>query len=87
MAELWRIEDHCCRACLGRVVSRTADDGRTITRCSSCSAESVGTYREICCCGVVRGNYNRLRCFKIEPRPPGVAAEIVVSEIDESGNR
>ncbi len=82
MADLWRLEDHACRACLGRVVSRTGDDGLTIARCSSCGLESVGTHREICCCGAVRGSYARLRCVRRERPLPGVQAEIVVSEVD-----
>jgi hypothetical protein len=87
MAEVWRIEDHCCRACLGRVASRIADDGQTIVQCSNCGAEGIGATAAICCCGIRRGKFDRLRCIRLDRPPPGVMAQVVVSEVDESGGR
>ena len=82
MAELWRVEDHACARCLGRVLTRQADDGGTISRCSNCGAEAVGEPAAICCCGIRRGKYDRLRCVRLEQPMPGILAEVVVVEAD-----
>jgi hypothetical protein len=83
MAELYRLEDHCCRACLGRVASRLADDGRSIVQCSNCGAQAVGEPAAICCCGIRRGKFGRLRCIRLDQPLPGVMAQVVVSEVDD----
>jgi hypothetical protein len=87
MSELWRLEDHICRNCLGRVVSRTAEDGQAIVQCSNCGAEGIGEPSGICCCGIKRGKFDRLRCIRLDRPIHGVAAQIVVTEVDESGGR
>jgi hypothetical protein len=83
---LWEQIDHVCRVCLGRVGARRADTG-TVVRCWSCGAESIGEPSTICCCGIKRGKFDRIRCVRLERPIPGVAAEIVVTEVDESGGR
>ncbi len=79
----WRFEDHVCAQCLGRIVSRRADDGRPIARCSSCGTEAVGQASTICVCGVRRGPYAKLRCIRIDHALPGVMAQVVASEVDD----
>ena len=79
-AVLWRVEDHACARCLGRVLSRQTDDGGIIIRCSNCGAEAVGETAAICCCGIRRGRFDRLRCVRLEKPMPGISAEVVVVE-------
>ncbi len=79
----WRFEDHVCAQCLGRIVSRVAEDGQRIMQCSNCGAEGVGDPPVICACGIRRGKFDRLRCVRLEHRIEGVAAEVVVSEVDD----
>jgi len=79
-AVLWRVEDHVCQRCLGRVLSRQADDGGMICRCSNCGAEAAGEPAVICCCGIRRGRYDRLRCVRLDRSVPGITAEVVVAE-------
>jgi len=78
---LWRIEDHVCRECLGRVVSRQAEDGQVIVRCSNCGNQATGKPAAICACGIRRGNYAGLRCTRIERPIPGLLAEIAITEV------
>lgn len=49
----WRIEDHVCRVCFSRVLSRRTFDGKRIYRCASCGTEREGTGPAvICSCGI-----------------------------------
>jgi hypothetical protein len=80
---LFQLTDHVCRNCLGRVLRRHDLDGATVVQCSNCAHEAVGEPAAICCCGIKRGRYDRLRCVRIEHRIEGVAAEVVVTEVDD----
>ncbi len=67
--------DHLCRHCLARVDARP--DGRA--RCRSCGAEGA-TPEPICCCGVRRGRFDKLRCVRLDP--PIGGASMGVTEIE-----
>jgi hypothetical protein len=77
----WRFEDHVCRQCLGRVVSRQAEDGQTVVRCSNCGTQAMGEPSATCACGIRGGNYAGLRCARVERAIPGLPAEIAVTEV------
>jgi hypothetical protein len=79
---LYRLTDHVCRNCLGRILRHLTLDGRTVVQCSNCGVEAVGESPVICACGIRRGPFARLRCARLERPIPGVAAEIVVTEDD-----
>jgi hypothetical protein len=49
--------EHVCRRCLARVLTRTADDGGTVARCSGCDIEAVGGPETICFCGALSDKF------------------------------
>jgi hypothetical protein len=77
MSDLWRLHDHVCARCLGRVGE---SDGEF--RCTSCGASCTGSPAGICACGVrLRGAMKRdagLRCRPNPARSATSPAEIVV---------
>jgi hypothetical protein len=77
---LWAIEDHACRECLGRVLSRLGNDGGVAVRCACCGAQGVGEPAAICACGLSAGGYAGLRCTRLERPVPGIDSEIVATE-------
>ena len=77
---LWRIEDHVCRECLGRVVSRQAEDGQAVMRCSNCGLEAIGGAETVCACGIRRGGHSGLRCIQLDAPISGINAEVIVTE-------
>jgi hypothetical protein len=76
----WKIEDHVCRECLGRVLSRRGDDGAPVVRCACCGTHAVGEPGAICACGVTRAKYAGLRCARLERPIPGIDSEVVATE-------
>ena len=49
----WEIENHLCRRCLGRVLSKPdVKTGGRVYRCSNCGIEGRGKIDNLCCCGV-----------------------------------
>lgn len=55
--EQWHLEDHVCRKCFGRVVSRPVTDAANCTTrlylCTNCGAEAQHDKADaICCCGI-----------------------------------
>ena len=81
----WIITDHVCRACFGRVLTRTGDDGQRRYKCSNCELELAGgAVKCLCACGMTMGKKARdmgLRCVR-NPRPsPEVPGAIVVAEV------
>lgn len=76
---LWRIEDHVCSACFGRVLSRPAGGGVSVYRCSDCGLSATGrTTRVICSCGMkLRGSTDMgIRCMRNEHQTPEFMVEI-----------
>jgi ribosomal protein L37AE/L43A len=78
----WRLENHVCRRCLGRIVSRIAEDGQAIVRCSNCGFDAAGDPAAICCCGIKRGSFDKLRCVRLEKPLAGITAEVVATETE-----
>lgn len=68
----WRILDHVCRVCLGRLLERS-EDGKRIVRCAECGLEAEGVHRDLCACGVRQrgGKDAGMRCG----RNPGISPE------------
>ncbi len=79
---VWKIEDHACRECLGRVLSRRDDDGTPRVRCACCGAQAVGEPAAICACGVTRGKYAGLRCVRLERPVLGIDIEIIATDVE-----
>lgn len=56
--ETWELEDHICRKCFGRLVSKSVPGSVPGTelrlyRCSNCGAEAQHTHADaLCCCGI-----------------------------------
>jgi hypothetical protein len=82
-AFLWHIEDHACRECLGRVLSRRGDDGAPLVRCACCGAQAVAEPAAICACGISKGRYAGLRCIRLDRPVPGIDSEVVVAEVGD----
>ncbi|EBJ6658726.1 hypothetical protein D0Q53_20800 [Salmonella enterica] len=89
----WRIEDHICRKCFGRVVSHP-DAEQTRYRCTNCGYEVTGdSVAAICCCGIKykkggrKGSKNvapidaGIRCIRNPNPTTEFCCEIVASEV------
>lgn len=76
----WRLTDHVCRVCFGRVLERFDEDGQRIVRCANCGTEVGGKVKNLCCCGLKtpKGRDAGLRCGKNENRSPDQPAEVAV---------
>jgi hypothetical protein len=83
----WEFTDHVCRRCLGRVVSRRTNGGETVVECGNCGFTAIGEPAVICACGITRGKYDKLRCVRLERPLPGVAAQVVVMEVEQPTER
>lgn len=77
----WRITDHVCRLCLGRILTRTLPDGAEESRCAECGSHAPGDHRSLCACGARLRNDTdaRLRCVPNPEKRPEVSAEIIVA--------
>lgn len=79
--EVWRITDHACAACLGRVLARNAADGQCIARCADCGHEAAGGAEAICACGALPDGFKiRLKCQRQAQPSPDFPAEIIAAE-------
>jgi hypothetical protein len=83
-ASFWKIEQHACRICFGRILSRKQADGTVISRCSECGTEVDGKPEKLCCCGVkLNGGKNAgLRCKENPNKTPEAPAEIIVGKVE-----
>lgn len=80
----WVIEDHCCRACFGRVLMRETFDLRRIYRCSNCGAEAEGkTAAAICSCGIKlkTGVDAGIRCQVHAEPTPEFPSQVVAAQL------
>jgi hypothetical protein len=81
----WRLTDHVCRVCFGRVLERmqTNPDGvMRIVRCANCGTEIYNAaVKELCCCGLKTstGKDAGLRCRRNEAPTPEQPAELAVA--------
>jgi hypothetical protein len=80
----WRLTDHVCRVCFGRVLERqqTTDAGAThIVRCANCGTELHNVpMQALCCCGLKTstGKDAGLRCRRNATPTPEQPAELAV---------
>lgn len=76
----WRLTDHVCRVCFGRVLERR-DQGQRVVRCANCGTEvrDMPT-AALCCCGLKTstGKDAGLRCRRNDGRTPEQPAELAV---------
>ena len=75
----WKVTDHVCHRCLGRVLERITPDGIVVARCSDCGLEAEGGHRAICTCGMTlrTGQPAGFFCSRNENFEPGATQEIV----------
>lgn len=78
----WKIDDHVCLTCFGRVVSRPGADGRREFRCTNCGATGAGSVKSVCACGARLGTKDAgIRCVRNERPRPEMLAEIIATEV------
>lgn len=81
----WRLTDHVCRACMGRVLARETFDRKRLYRCSNCGLEREGASpAAVCCCGIRFGKAQRdagIRCVSNAMRTPECMSEVVAQQI------
>jgi hypothetical protein len=60
----WRLTDHVCRYCLGRMLTGVQPDGVVVSRCADCGVTREGDVVNVCCCGAAlpTGRHAGLRC-------------------------
>ena len=75
---MWKIVDHACRRCFGRVLQREVG-GKVEVRCSECGLEGNDRPETICCCGVeVGGKPGELECALNPDASDEVPQQVVV---------
>lgn len=80
----WRLTEHVCRVCFGRVLERWQDtpDGKVrVVRCANCATELWNQpVTHLCCCGLKTSNGKDagLRCRRNERPTPEQPAELAV---------
>lgn len=81
----WRLTDHVCRVCFGRVLERTQTTAAGtihIVRCANCGTELRQVpVKALCCCGLKTsaGKDAGLRCRRNEAPSPEQPAELAVA--------
>lgn len=83
---LWKLTDHCCRVCFGRVLVRETFDMRKVYRCANCGVEREGRdSRVICSCGLrlLMGQTGLLRCERNTSKTPEFPSEIVAGAVNK----
>ena len=76
----WRLTDHVCRVCFGRVLERW-EQRVHIVRCANCGTEQQAVpVSTLCCCGLKTrsGHDAGLRCQRNENPTPEQPAELAV---------
>lgn len=77
----WKLADHACRHCLGRVLQRSVRGVAVEVRCAQCGERADGGPTALCCCGVDCGALGyALECFKNPNVGKAVPHEIMVRE-------
>jgi hypothetical protein len=76
----WKLVDHCCAECLGRIVVRRFND-RHEYRCADCGHVGYDSHEAVCVCGrEVRGMGAVFECFVNKEKSPALPNEIMVRE-------
>jgi len=81
----YKITEHCCRVCFGRVLMRETFDHRRLYRCANCGVEREGRGETaICCCGIkLKGGRDAgIRCEVNAERTPEFPSEIIATQVD-----
>lgn len=81
---VWRIENHCCRVCFGRILSRPhGTDAKRLYRCAECGLEKEGTQTSVLCtCGMKLNARNAaIRCAVNERQTPEFPFEICAKQM------
>jgi hypothetical protein len=90
MDDQYKITDHACRVCFGRVLMRVSivepacDDEAEcpVHRCSNCGFQVEGPVEMLCACGLRLGSRDaKLRCFRQESPTPEFPSEVAVAEL------
>ena len=81
----WKVTDHVCKLCLGRVLEGQRKDGTWATRCADCEARAEGRYDEVCCCGAAlpNGRHAGLACVRNEAITRENPSEVAVIYVGE----
>lgn len=76
----WRLTDHACRVCFGRVLERRTSDGRRLVRCANCGTEVEGRVENLCCCGLKTkaGRLAGMKCVRNDAPTPEQPSEVMV---------
>ena len=76
----WRIIDHACRHCFGRLLQRNYS-GLSEVRCSECGTKVLGAHTALCCCGIDAGEVGiTLECVVNPAITKEVHREILIKE-------
>lgn len=81
---IWRIEQHVCRVCFGRILSRASErEGARVYRCADCGAQIEGAAaRVLCSCGTkLNARSAGIRCEPNPKKSPEFPFEIVARQI------
>ena len=76
----WRLTDHVCRVCFGRVLERWQEQ-QHIVRCANCGTQITDQpISQLCCCGLKTntGKDAGLRCRRNDSPTPEQPAELAV---------
>lgn len=81
----WKLTNHCCRICFGRVLKRRLSPSLSEVVCSICDATARGDEPSLCWCGVEVGAKGKiLECF-LNPKPrPELPPIVLVRERQHS---
>lgn len=91
ISHFWQVEQHVCRACFGRVLSRAGNLGRRVYRCACCGIEQEGrSVSVLCACGIKlrtgKGHGGQqdagIRCVANRDRSPENLSEVVAVAVD-----
>lgn len=80
----WHLEDHVCRRCFGRLVSKPAHGGHRLYRCTNCGFEAEGGCSSVvCACGLKtkQGKDLGVRCVPNDQRSAEAPSEIVARQV------
>lgn len=76
----WKIENHICAVCCGRILSRR-DGDKTEYRCSNCGV-STTKVTGLCCCGIkIQRRDAGIRCVSNDNVTPEWPGEIVAKQV------
>lgn len=79
----WKLTDHACRRCLGRVLMRETPSGKEV-RCAECGFSSHGEPEDICCCGItLEDGVRPYECVKNDCVTEALPQEVIVREKTE----